>query len=282
MGTPALRSFRLFDHYLGGVEIHFRVAEVHVFKAGDNDPGDEKVAGPLFVGRDDIPRGMRRVGLGKDFLIGGHVIIPLAAGHEVGLVKLPVLFRSVEPLLQAFLLGIPINVQEKLDDRRALVGQHLLKIGNMAVALAPDALRLELVDPDGEHILIVAAVKDHDLAIARGALVHAPEVVVGDFTAGWLFEAGDVDALWIDPAEDVPDGAVFAAGIHALEDEEELFSAIDKKALLQIGQPEMEGTEFLSRLVLFVRQVRPRIGGHLGQLGVLLFGDQVFVKIAKI
>ena len=57
--------------------------------------------------------------------------------------------------------------QEELDDRRALVDERPLPVVDLVVALRPDHLRDEVVDPDDEDVLVVRAVEDRDLALGR-------------------------------------------------------------------------------------------------------------------
>ena len=61
---------------------------------------------------------------------------------------------------QALRLLVLRDVQEELDDDRALVGQHLLEVADVRVAGLPAALRHQVVDPHDQHVLVVAAVED--------------------------------------------------------------------------------------------------------------------------
>ena len=81
------------------------------------------------------------------------------------------------------------DVEEELDDPEALVGEVALPVVDLAEAAVPDAPVLELgrellagedlrVDPDDEHLLVVGAVEDADVAALRQLLRVAPEVVV--------------------------------------------------------------------------------------------------------
>lgn len=56
--------------------------------------------------------------------------------------------------------------------------------------------------------------------------VDAPEEVVCEFFFGWFFEGFDLDAQWVDAFEDRSDSAVFAGGIHALEEDEQAVFAL--------------------------------------------------------
>jgi hypothetical protein len=51
-----------------------------------------------------------------------------------------------------------------------------------------------------------------------------------------LFEAEDFTSLWIDPGHDVPNGAIFAGSVHALEDEQERMAVGCIVKLLQCAE----------------------------------------------
>jgi hypothetical protein len=89
----------------------------------------------------------------------------------------------------------------------------------LAVALFPDRFRLQFVDPNGQHIFVVAAVEDHDFAICGCVLVDAPKEVMRCLAGRWLFKTSDMHTLRVYAAEDVLNGATFAAGIHSLKND---------------------------------------------------------------
>lgn len=67
-------------------------------------------------------------------------------------------------------------------------------------------------------------------------------------------------SLWVDPAKDMTNGSIFAAGIHALQNDQQLFSAVDKEALLEIAQPLVHDSQFFPGSSFFCRQVFSRVG----------------------
>ena len=89
------------------------------------------------------------------------------------------------------------------------------------VALLPDLLRGELLDAHDEHVLVVRAVEDADLAALREHVVDAPEEVVRELGRARGLEAGDAHAHRVEAAERVLDGAVLARGVHALQHDEQ-------------------------------------------------------------
>src|SRR3546814_9753490 len=74
---------------------------------------------PLGVGRNHVPRRVRRRGVANHVLVGGHISPPLAARGEVARVELPVLLRFLQPILEAPELLLLGDVEEDLDQRRS-------------------------------------------------------------------------------------------------------------------------------------------------------------------
>ena len=105
------------------------------------------------------------------------------------------------------------------------------------------------MDADDEHLLVVGAIEDADAASFGELAVGAPEEVVLELFGAGLLEAVDVAAFGVDAAHDVADGAVFAGGVHALEDEKEgvAVGAVEKLLLIaQLGDMLFEqGAVFL-------------------------------------
>src|SRR6266508_1922911 len=166
---------------------------------------DGQVAVPLAVGRDDRPGGLGGAATVQGLLVGDGVVLPAVAflpvvgGELVGL--LDVLFAGEQPLA-LLLLG---DVQEELADDGAAVDQQPLEVA------------------------------DH--AVGGGAAVDAPEEVVVQLDLIGSFERGDLAALRIDAGEDLADGAVLAAGVHALEHHQEAVDAGGVELLLEVGEP---------------------------------------------
>ena len=58
---------------------------------------------------------------GENFFVGSHILAPLAAGDEIGLVEFPILGWRINALLQALLLCIAIDVEEEFNNNGTLV-----------------------------------------------------------------------------------------------------------------------------------------------------------------
>ena len=163
--------------------------------------------------------------------------------------------RLIQPGLQALLLLLFGDVKEELEDGGPFIGQHLFPGTNVLVALAPDLGRHEIVDAYDQHVLVVAAVEDDDLAVAGRLFVDTPEIVVGQFFGRRFLEAGHLDALGIDAVEDVADGAVLAAGVRGLEHDEHLVLVLGVEQFLQHFQLRVEfGQRGLALLLAAVEQ----------------------------
>ena len=81
-----------------------------------------------------------------------------------------------------------------------MLGQQLLEVADVAEALLPERLRRQVVHADDEHVLVVGAVEDGELALARRVLVDAPEEVVLAAPLRGDAEGGDVDAAGVEAA----------------------------------------------------------------------------------
>ena len=64
----------------------------------------------------------------------------------------------------------------------------------------------------------------------------APQEVMANFERRWDLECGDVASLRVQPGEDVPDRAVFARGVHTLQDDQQGLGFSSVEALLEVGE----------------------------------------------
>ena len=96
-----------------------------------------------------------------------------------------------------------------------------------------------------EHLLVVGTVEDADPPAFGKPAGGAPEKVVLQFLGARLLEAEDLAALRIDAGHDVPDGAVLAGGVHALEDQQQrmavgrVVEALQRAQLLNVFPQEL-------------------------------------------
>jgi len=140
----------------------------------DDDARDQQVAKPLVIGGNDEPRRVLGAATRECFFVAGDVFVPEAALLVVGLADLPVLAGVVEPLFETLQLLFFGDVQEELENLRAVRGQVALEIVDLIVAARPDGFRDEVVHADDENILVMRAVEDDHFAAGRRGFVRAP------------------------------------------------------------------------------------------------------------
>src|SRR4051794_2088999 len=226
------------------------IPRVHRLERLDDDAADRPVAEPLAVGRNDVPRRVLGRRACDRLLVGAHVLVPALALGEVAAAKLPALLRVFEALAQALGLLVARDVQEQLHDARAGVVDERLEVVDVPVAAAPDRLRDELVDARDQHVLVMGAIEDADVAMRGRGGVDAPQEVVGELLRGRLLERRDPHALRVDAGEDVLGGPVLAARVHRLEHDEQRLPGLGVEAVLQPHEPLAHHLESLLRGLL--------------------------------
>ena len=87
-----------------------------------------------------------------------------------------------------------------------------------------------------EHLFVVGAVEDADLAARRHPLRVAPQVVVVELFGRRDLEAVHGDALRVHAAHHVPDDAVLAGGVETLDDDEQGVRFLRGKTRLAVGE----------------------------------------------
>ncbi|MPM51553.1 hypothetical protein SDC9_98302 [bioreactor metagenome] len=210
-----------------------RILQLELVEHGIGDGGDHQVAVRLGVGRDDGPRRPGCVCGGQQLLIGLLVEIPLLAHLDVAHVELPVLGWVVEPLLQALSLLVLGDVQHELEDDRAVFGQHALEVVDLRIALLLLLVGDPAVDHRHQHVFVLAAVEDHDLARARHLLVDAPQIVMRALHLGGRLPTDRAHAQRAHLAKHAARRAILARRVHALQDHQQLEAAVGVKDLLQ-------------------------------------------------
>ena len=154
-------------------------------------------------------------------LKGPLVVLPEGALLYVVRGELPALVRVVEAGLQAPLLLVLGDVQKELEHGYAVEGEAALEVVYEGVAFPSSLLGHDPFYPHYEDVLVVRAVEDTDPTPRRDALVVAPEEVVVGLLGARSLEGGHPAPLGVDPAEDVLDGAVFAACVHGLQHDQQ-------------------------------------------------------------
>ena len=126
------------------------------------------------IGRYDVPRcvgsrcGRKRVG------VGGLIIVPVLARLDVAGVELPLLFRIIGTCLLAAALLVFRDVLKALQNRGAGLGQQRLELSDIAIApLALFAIE-RAEDTRYQHVFVVAAIEDRQLAAGRHLRMNTP------------------------------------------------------------------------------------------------------------
>ena len=201
-------------------------------------------------------------------LVSFLVYAPLGALLEVVGVKFPVFGGVVEAGLQApglFLFG---DMQEKFQDHGAVVGQQRFEIINVLVAALPDFLVNLAVHAGDEYVFVVGAVEHPNVPPFGGLRPNAPEKILAQLVLRRRFEGSNAHARRIHPREQVLDGAVLAARVHGLKDEQHVAPLLRVEPLLQLAQPLAQVQEARAGVALVVGAVGKRsnaIRGHLLQ-----------------
>ena len=218
-------------------------------------------------------------------LVRGDVVVPVLALRVVGLADLPLLGRVFEALPEARELLFLRDVQEELEDARVVLGEALLESVDALVAARPDLLRHQVMHPHDQHVLVVGAVEDRDLAARRRAPVHAPQEVVRGLLRRGLPEWDHPASLRIHRGEDVVDRPVLAAGVHRLEAHEEGMAPLGVEQVLKRAQPLLAALDLLERLlVLLVAVLEAGVevlerelasGLHAEPIEIAHFGPQI-------
>ena len=155
-----------------------------------------------------MPRGPLGRRLAERLVVGSEVVVEQRAVVEVGAPELPRLRGLVEACLEPLALLVLRDVEEHLDDGRALVRQQALELADVPVATPPHRFRNELLDPGDADVLVMGTVEDPDLAASGAGGVHAPEVVVLELRLARRLERNHPAGLRVDSREDTPDRAV--------------------------------------------------------------------------
>jgi hypothetical protein len=172
-----------------------------------------------------------------------YVIIEVSPLGDVGRVELPFLAGAVESRDEPLLLDRLRDVQEELDDLRAVAVEVALEGIDVLVALLPErlvslagreALRREplRMHLQRDDLLVVRAVEDADASPPRQCVRDPPEVVVPELLGRWPLERDDLHTLRVHARHDVLDHGVLAGRVHRLEDDEQRVSVTRPQQLL--------------------------------------------------
>src|SRR5450759_1125540 len=96
--------------------------------------------------------------------------------------------------------------------------------------------RGQLLYPGDEHILVVRAIEDGDVAWLRQFLLEPPKEMVTKFGRTWCHERTDVHTLRIHRRHHVADRSVLTAGVQSLQNNQDRLFLLREQALLKVQQ----------------------------------------------
>src|SRR5205085_7486817 len=105
----------------------------------------------------DEPRRVCRRRLRDRVLVRAHVLGPELPFAQVRFAELPRLLRLRQSLFDAAPLFVAAEVEEELDDDRAVIRERLLERVDLREALPPNGRRDGAVNALDEHAFVVAA-----------------------------------------------------------------------------------------------------------------------------
>ncbi len=210
----------------------FRIIQLQRLQCVEYDLRNDEPGIFLVVRGNDIPRRMSGAGRAEAGFIGLHVIFPESPFHDVGLAEFPVFFRIVNAFEKPPALFVLGQVQEKFDDAGAVAVQVFFQVENGAIPFFPDRSFIQQfrwnllgakqfrMHAHDEHLLIIGAIEDANASTSRQTAGRAPEKVMFQVIGIWLFETENLATLRVDARQHVFDGAVLAAGVHRLKNQQ--------------------------------------------------------------
>src|SRR6202171_1805916 len=220
----------------GDVQFGLRVLRVHLLERLEQDPGDCPVAVVLVVCRDDVPRGPGRGAAGNGRAVCALVLVPVSPLVDVVLAELPPLVGVGQPLEQAPTLLVVGDEETELDDLGLASNQLSLELVDQSISPLDHFWLGQLMDAGDQDVLVMRAIEDSDLARNRQVLADAPQEAVPLLLGSRSFEGGDRNPLRVEVADDVGDGPVLPAGVHALKHYQHRSLVLRVEAFLKFEQ----------------------------------------------
>src|ERR1700761_2733979 len=118
------------------------------------------------------------------------------------------------------------------------------------------------MNADDQCLFVIRSVENANVAPLRKAAGGAPEKIVGEFLGAGSLEAENLATLRVDTGHDMLDGAIFAAGVHRLKNDQCGVLAFGVKPALKIGQPFLVTLQFLIEFLLGIVK-RLNFGGPM-------------------
>src|SRR5271170_3706414 len=225
--------------------VYFRIGEVEFFQSFHDGRRNCQVGKPFIVRGYHVPGSMLGRSIADHVLVGFLIVVPIFALVNVCRGELPILPRFVQSGQKAALLFFLRKMEEELANHRAVTRHVALEAANVFEALVPDVLGYERrrkhfggkslgMHSHDQHLFVIRAVEDADVAALRQMFGGAPEEIVLQFGLRRDFERVDLAAFGVHSRHDVLDGAIFTGCIHGLEDQQNSPMVLGVESGLQI------------------------------------------------
>ena len=246
----------LFDVDGGLRQLQIKIVE----RIGD-DVGNRQIAKPFVICRDDEPGRMFGRAARQGRLEGLDVVVPFFALGIVAGADLPLVRRIVEPRLETLELFFFGDVEKEFQNGRLVLdGEELFPFVDEVVARLPHLFWRELVHAYDEHVFVMRAIEDRNVAALRRMRMDAPQKVVRLFFGSRLLEPGHLHALRVHGADDMPAGAVLAGAVDALQNDQQRMRAVRVEFALQLGYAREIALQLLRRFgVIRIVAMKTRI-----------------------
>ncbi len=194
-------------------------------------------------------------------LEGLDVVVPFFALGIVAGADLPLVRRIVEPRLEALELFFFGDVEKEFQNGRLVLdGEELFPFVDEIIARLPHLFWRELMHAHDEHVFVMRAIEDRNVAALRRMRMDAPQKVVRLFFGSRLLEPGHLHALRVHGADDMPAGAVLAGAVDALQDDQQRMRAVGVEFALQLGDAREIALQLLRRFgVIGIVAMKTRI-----------------------
>jgi len=110
------------------------------------------------------------------------------------------------------LLLLGADMDEDLDDVRAVVGELALELLDLAVGALPGLAAAQALDALDQHAAVPGAVEDRPIARRRQPVPEPPEIVAALFLGRRRTDPPDLGRLGLEAADDAFDQAALAGG----------------------------------------------------------------------
>jgi hypothetical protein len=139
-------------------------------------------------------------------------------------------------------------VEEELGDRRAIIGEHALELGDVAIGVAPHFGGLQSFGALIQHAHVPAPVKDGHLAAIGYAQPEAVEPGPVLLKRARPFDGVQLESAGIQALGQSGDGAAFAGRLPTFEDHDGRDSVVPA-GLFQIVKPALQAGQDLLILI---------------------------------